>query len=142
MAACYDWVIKGGERNASKIGDLVVIDPDGDCHSVPKNELNLNGFVGSAEMRIGKCLNVIDTSDTEFIFDSEMGKRFCTEILLFVLSVISERQTITKILDLDFYRDSSDLSVAETVFGTDDVSVVRIRFNLATMMDLKYFRYL
>lgn len=31
---------------------------------IVKNELNLNGFVGSAEMRIGKCLNVIDTSDT------------------------------------------------------------------------------
>ena len=63
-------------------------------------------FSGSVELRFVKCLPVADISDKYFDFDSVCGKRIATEIILFILSLISKRGTQTRVLVIEFFRDS------------------------------------
>lgn len=84
---CYSHLIKGaGER---KIRDIVVVDMFGIIHSV--DYFSAADFSGSVELRFVKCLPFADISDKYFDFDSVCGKMIATEIILFILSLISKR---------------------------------------------------
>lgn len=114
------------------IGDVAVEDVDGVIHFVDTDFTSKTECYGFVELKFVRCLNIADETDEDFSFESEQGKKICTDIVLFILSLISQRPTRIQILKLEFFRDENCSTAAKTIATYDEGNIkIRLRFNLA-----------
>ena len=88
-----------------------------------------------------RVLPLVDISDSDFNFQSVDGKRLLTEIIIFMLSLISERKTVCHVLKFAFFEDGKTTVAAKTKWNPSKPEVVSMSFNLHFSRYLMTFLY-
>jgi len=112
------------------------MDPVGVVHYVKKANFTSNDYVGRVEMRLGKTLCRLERNNDTFSLDSDIGRKITSEIFMFVLSLIHNRGTLTRMIYIEFYKDDNDPIVGETVYNK---RFKKIRFNVCKISGLIQF---
>lgn len=101
------------------IGDVAVEDVDGIIHFVDTDFASKTVCYGIVELKFVRCLNIEDETDEDFNFESEEGKKLCTDIVLFILSLISQRPTRIHILELFLQLQKPSQHMTKAIYKSD-----------------------
>lgn len=91
-------------------------------------------------MRLGKTLRRLEMNNDTFSLDSDIGRKITSDIFMFVLSLIHNSGTLTRMIYIEFYKDDNDLIVGETVvYNKRDLKIIKIRFNVCKISGIIQF---